>query len=229
MKEGYKNDSRELEGQRFAKEEKKKYDDWETNRDKDQYFRANGEQLKDKTDFTSEIQETSTKKTRFSNWDKGADYSKDAADKKSASSNQTQETGGSVVHASDSEVANDLNAAKVAAMKAAELVNKNLVGVGYMSTDQKKKLLWGNKKSAAAEESGHRWDTTLFGDRDRQEKFNKLMGVKGELKVENTPKDQDGGGLLQAEKQREQLQLDLEKQYTAGLRRRDGRTVGLGL
>lgn len=31
-----------------------------------------------------------------------------------------------------------------------------------------------------------------------------------------------------AEKQRE-LQMDLEKQYTAGLRRRDGRTVGLGL
>lgn len=31
------------------------------------------------------------------------------------------------------------------------------------------------------------------------------------------------------EKQREQLQMELEKQYTAGLRRRDGRTVGLGL
>lgn len=31
-----------------------------------------------------------------------------------------------------------------------------------------------------------------------------------------------------AEKQKE-LQMDLEKQYTAGLRRRDGRTVGLGL
>lgn len=52
--------------------------------------------------------------------------------------------------------------------------------------------------------------------------------MKGELKVENKPNNQDGDGLLQAEKQRE-LQLDLEKQYTAGLRRRDGRTVGLGL
>lgn len=31
-------------------------------------------------------------------------------------------------------------------------VNKNLVGVGYMSTDQKKKLLWGNKKSSPVEE-----------------------------------------------------------------------------
>ncbi|RVW35931.1 hypothetical protein CK203_090600 [Vitis vinifera] len=118
------------------------------------------------------------------------------------------------------EVANDLNAAKIAAMKAAELVNRNLVGVGYMSADQKKKLLWGSKKSTTAEESGHHWDTALFSDRERQEKFNKLMGVKGEVKVEHKPDNQD------AEKQRE-LQMDLEKQYTAGLRRRDGRTVGL--
>ncbi|KAK4837175.1 hypothetical protein QYF36_003385 [Acer negundo] len=234
LKEGYKIDSKELDGRRFAKEEKKKYDDPEINRDKDRYYRAPGEQLKDKTSFTSEIQEIPTKKSRFSNWDKGADYAKDVpADKMSSSSNQTQETGGNMpqtqTHANDSEVAKDLNAAKVAAMKAAELVNKNLVGTGYMSTDQKKKLLWGSKKSTTAEESGHHWDTSLFGDRDRQEKFNKLMGVKGELKVENKPNNnQDGDGLLQAEKQKE-LQLDLEKQYTAGLRRRDGRTVGLGL
>lgn len=228
IKEAYKNDTKELDGQRFAKEEKEKYDDRETNRDKDQYHRAPGEHLKDKTAFTSEIQETPTKKSRLSNWDKGADYAKDAADKMCSSSSQIQETSGNVTHANDFGVASDLNAAKVAAIKAAELVNKNLVGVGYMSTDQKKKLLWGNKRNTAAEESGHRWDTTLFGDRDRQEKFNKLMGVKGELKVENKPNNQDGDGLLQAEKQRE-LQVDLEKQYTAGLRRRDGRTVGLGL
>lgn len=31
-------------------------------------------------------------------------------------------------------------------------VNKNLIGTGYMSADQKKKLLWGNKKNTAAEE-----------------------------------------------------------------------------
>jgi len=40
--------------------------------------------------------------------------------------------------------------------------------------------------------------------------------------------DQRPASSQDAEKQRE-LQLDLEKQYTAGLRRRDGRTVGLGL
>ncbi|KAL0453221.1 UNVERIFIED_CONTAM: hypothetical protein Slati_1300200 [Sesamum latifolium] len=102
-------------------------------------------------------------------------------------------------------------------------VNRNLVGTGYMSTDQKKKLLWGNKKKTAVEESAHRWDTTMFGDRERQEKFNKLMGVKGDAKMEQKPDNPD------VEKQREQLQMELEKQYTAGLRRRDGRTVGLGL
>ncbi|GKV17286.1 hypothetical protein SLEP1_g27814 [Rubroshorea leprosula] len=132
------------------------------------------------------------------------------------------------VHSNESDATNDLHAAKVAAMEAAELVNMNLVGVGFMTTDQKKKLLLGNKKNTTAEETSHQWDTTLFGDRERQEKFNKLMGVKGELKVDHKPDNQDGSGLLHAEKQKE-LQLDLEKQYTAGLRRRDGRTVGLGL
>ncbi|XP_031128869.1 arginine/serine-rich coiled-coil protein 2-like isoform X2 [Ipomoea triloba] len=92
-----------------------------------------------------------------------------------------------------------------------------------MTADQKKKLLWGSKKNTTnSEESAHCWDTSTFGDCERQEKFNKLMGVKGNMKMENKPGTQD------AEKQKE-LQMDLEKQYTAGLRRRDGRTVGLGL
>ncbi|KAI4368952.1 hypothetical protein MLD38_017451 [Melastoma candidum] len=138
----------------------------------------------------------------------------------------------SQAHASIPNAATNLNAAKLAAMKAAERVNKNLAGgfgpMGYMSTEQKKKLLWGNRKSTATEESGSQWDVSLIADRERQEKFHKLMGVKGEIKAESKPHDQDGSSLLRAEKQKE-LQLDLEKQYTAGLRRRDGRTVGLGL
>ncbi|KAH9312526.1 hypothetical protein KI387_027561 [Taxus chinensis] len=129
--------------------------------------------------------------------------------------------------ATEAEVAHDLNAAKLAAMKAAELVNKNLGVSGCMSADQKKKLLWGNKKAAAPEEqSGSScWEMAHFADRDRQEKFNKLMGVKGELKAEKKVEENDGG-LFASEKQKE-LQQDLEKQFTAGLRRRDGRTVGL--
>ncbi|THG03558.1 hypothetical protein TEA_022935 [Camellia sinensis var. sinensis] len=74
----------------------------------------------------------------------------------------------------------------------------------------------GNKKNTAAKESGHHWNSALFSDRERQEKFNKLMGVKGDVKVEQKPDNQESSSLLQAEKQRE-LQLDLEKQYTAGL------------
>ncbi|EFH52638.1 hypothetical protein ARALYDRAFT_486112 [Arabidopsis lyrata subsp. lyrata] len=119
----------------------------------------------------------------------------------------------------------DVDAAKVAAMQAAELVNKNLVGTGYLTTDQKKKLLWGKKKSTASEESAHRWDnaSALIGDPERQEKFNKLMGVKA-----NIVNQEQNLSEVEVEKQKE-LQMDLEKQYTAGLRRRDGRTVGLGL
>ncbi|KAL9232640.1 hypothetical protein vseg_007725 [Gypsophila vaccaria] len=127
-------------------------------------------------------------------------------------------TGQATVNASNSVASTD--SAKVAALKAAELVNKNLTGMGIMTADQKKKLLWGSKKSTTTEESSHRWDSAMFSDRERQEKFNKLMGVKGEVKAASKPvSSQDA----------EKLQVDLEKQYTAGLRRRDGRTVGLGL
>jgi len=82
-------------------------------------------------------------------------------------------------------------------------VNRNIAafgpGTGRLSTDQKKKLLWGNKKSNPSEEVGFseymtfffvfisfsllslmlqtskRWE--LFSDRERQEKFNKLMVI----------------------------------------------------
>lgn len=129
--------------------------------------------------------------------------------------------------ATEAEVAHDLNAARLAAIKAAELVNKNLGASGSMSADQKKKLLWGSKKAAAPVESGSScWEMAHFADPDRQEKFNKLMGVKGEVKAEKKVEEKDG--LFATEKQKE-LQQDLEKQFTAGLRRRDGRTVGLGL
>lgn len=52
--------------------------------------------------------------------------------------------------------------------------------------------------------------------------------MRGEAKVEQNSNNQSSNDILRAEKQKE-LQMDLEKQYTAGLRRRDGRTVGLGL
>lgn len=129
----------------------------------------------------------------------------------------------------------DLDAAKIAARKAAELVNKNIVGLGFgvgtgrLSTDQKKKLLWGNKKSNPPETSTH-WDSNLFSDRERQEKFNKLMGVKSiaSASVQESKAGNKEEAPVEGKKQ-EELDTDLEKLYVAGLRRRDGRTVGLGL
>jgi hypothetical protein len=55
-----------------------------------------------------------------------------------------------------------------------------------------------------------------------------VQGVKGDIKEGETPPPPPGAGIFTEEKQRE-LQADLEKQFTLGLRRRDGRTVGLGL
>ncbi|XP_054800027.1 uncharacterized protein LOC129304412 isoform X2 [Prosopis cineraria] len=204
LKEAYESEQRELDGKKSGR-------DSESGEDLDRNTRKAGEQI------SSEDKESSVKKTKCF----GTEYD----ESQTSSSKHPQESNVNLgtTQTSGSEFVNDLNSAKVAAMKAAELVNKNLVGVGCLTTDQKKKLLWGNKKNTQAEESGHRWDTALFSDRERQEKFNKLMGVKGDPKAEQSLNDQN------VEKQREQLQLDLEKQYTAGLRRRDGRTVGLGL
>ncbi|KAG6638518.1 arginine/serine-rich coiled-coil protein 2-like isoform X2 [Carya illinoinensis] len=229
LKDAYKSDPMDLVGQRLSKEEKKKNVDRETKRYKGQCIRESIELVEDKFASVTEKQEFPAKKPKLHSLDEDVEYGKDVkpVSKFSSVAEDAKVTPGQG-QASDSNTANDLNTAKVAAMKAAELVNRNLVGVGTcMTTDQKKKLLWGNKKNTTAEESGRHWDTALFSDRERQEKFNKLMGVKGDLTLEQKPDNQDGGD-LQAEKQKE-LQLDLEKQYTAGLRRRDGRTVGLGL
>ncbi|XP_004497722.1 uncharacterized protein [Cicer arietinum] len=197
-------------------------DDIEISKNKDRNCRKVGEE------FGIEDKESFGKKPKLFGAEKDDNSGKDD-EKKTSSSKLSHESklnlGAAKTSGFDS--GNDLDAAKVAAMRAAELVNKNLVGAGCLTMDQKKKLLWGSKKSTPTEESGHRWDMAMF-DRERQEKFNKLMGVKGEAKVELNSDNQNDNDVLRAEKQKE-LQLDLEKQYTAGLRRRDGRTVGLGL
>lgn len=101
--------------------------------------------------------------------------------------------------------------------------------LGACPQTRRKKLLWGNKKSNPPESSAH-WDSNLFPDRERQEKFNKLMGVKSSSSSSAQESKVDGkdGSSSDAKKQ-EELDTDLEKHYIAGLRRRDGRTVGLGL
>ncbi|KAL1820999.1 hypothetical protein DCAR_0417372 [Daucus carota subsp. sativus] len=182
------------------------------------------ERSEGRASFSSESLE---KKPKLYGFDGSKDQGKYGNEKELLTSEQAQTCISKVTPDQGVLKDSDIDAAKVAAMKAAELVNKNLAVTGGLTTDQKKKMLWGSKKSTTVEEATHRWDASQFLDRERQEKFNKLMGVKGELKVEQKPNIQEGD-VVQSEKQ-SQLQLDLEKQYTAGLRRRDGRTVGLGL
>ncbi|XP_021297471.1 arginine/serine-rich coiled-coil protein 2 isoform X1 [Herrania umbratica] len=182
LKEGYKSGLKEIDGQKRAKE-RMKHDEWETNMEKDRYGGVLKEQYEEKSMFEGKNQESPAKKLKLFSPSKGNEYDKDA-DERRSSLEQAEETGGRVTmeqaHGNDVDITNDINAAKVAAMKAAELVNRNLIGAGHsnMTTEQKKKLLWGSKKSTPAEESGHRWDTALFGDRERQEKFNKLMSLR---------------------------------------------------
>ncbi|KAL2664224.1 hypothetical protein AAZX31_02G158000 [Glycine max] len=224
LKEGYKSEQKESNDQNLPWEEKRKHDDTETGKGKDWKTRQASEQC------GIEDKESSGKKLKLFDLDKDDNYRKDADESKTSSSKLSHESKADVRAAKTSgfDGDNDLDAAKVAAMRAAELVNRNLVGAGCLTTDQKKKLLWGGKRSTPTEESGHRWDTAMFSDRERQEKFNKLMGMRGETKVEQNFNNQSSNDSLRAEKEKE-LQMDLEKQYTAGLRRRDGRTVGLGL
>ncbi|KAL8136180.1 hypothetical protein AgCh_010690 [Apium graveolens] len=177
-----------------------------------------------RTSFSSGSHE---KKLKLNSFDGSKDQGKHGNEKEHFTSQQAQTYVGKVIPDQGVLKDSDIDAAKVAAMKAAELVNKNLAATGGLTTDQKKKMLWGSKKSTTVEEVTQRWDSSQFLDRERQEKFNKLMGVKGELKAEQKPNQQEGS-VVHTDKQN-QLQLDLEKQYTAGLRRRDGRTVGLGL
>ncbi|KAK1412944.1 hypothetical protein QVD17_34572 [Tagetes erecta] len=206
-------DSKELGNSKYTRYDKGKFYDQESRETKDQHFKESRQPIDEKKDLTS-------KKSKFS-MHKETEYTDDVNEVQSLSSNQGHELVGKANKEQDFVKDSDIDAAKIAAMKAAESVNRNLIGTGLMSTDQKKKLLWGSKKSTPTEEAAHRWDASMFSDAERQEKFKKLMGVKGEQK----PEIQDSS---LAEKQKE-LQMDLEKQYTAGLRRRDGRTVGLGL
>ncbi|KAL1191515.1 hypothetical protein V5N11_002337 [Cardamine amara subsp. amara] len=194
-------------GDRLSRDERKEQEDPEISKEKDVHIKSPRHRSDEKC-LATENRDTHSKKLKGFSSEKFTDGNANAEEKQA-----------SILKPAPS----DVDAAKVAAMQAAELVNKNLVGTGYLTTDQKKKLLWGKKKSTATEEPAHRWDSALIGDRERQEKFNKLMGVKGSIvNQEQNPSE------VEVEKQKE-LQMDLEKQYTAGLRRRDGRTVGLGL
>ncbi|KAL7097722.1 hypothetical protein ACP275_10G161100 [Erythranthe tilingii] len=154
LKETSWREGKELNAEKYVNDEKRKFDNRSIYKEE-----GSGEAKEHSDDKSIKFTETVTKKPKFSSLDSKAPVTDGTSEQP---------------YVTDS----DIDAAKIAAMKAAELVNKNLVGTGYMSTDQKKKLLWGSKKSTATEESAHRWDTITFGDRERQEKFNKLMNLR---------------------------------------------------
>ncbi|XP_027364211.1 arginine/serine-rich coiled-coil protein 2 isoform X2 [Abrus precatorius] len=172
LNEAFKSEQ-ESNGQNLLWEEKRKHDDTEIGKDKDWKTGKVGNEI------CIEDKESSGKKPKLFDPDNDENYEKDADESKTTSSKVSHESKAKLVVTKTSgfDGDNNLDAAKIAAMRAAELVNRNLVGAGCLTTDQKKKLLWGGKKSTPTEESGHRWDTAMFSDRERQEKFNKLMVV----------------------------------------------------
>ncbi|KAM3355652.1 arginine/serine-rich coiled-coil protein 2 isoform X1 [Capsicum galapagoense] len=158
----------ELDGEKYIKERRKNYEDRE-------------KIFEDRNVASGKGQECPSKKSKFSGMDQSSEQGKDAsaADGKLSSNSNEGQDPNSELTSEQGVKDSDIDAAKIAAMKAAELVNRNLIGTGIMTTDQKKKLLWGNKKTTTnTEESAHHWDTSLFGDRERQEKFNKLMSLR---------------------------------------------------
>ncbi|XP_041028066.1 uncharacterized protein LOC121268028 isoform X2 [Juglans microcarpa x Juglans regia] len=114
----------DLVGQRLSKEEKKKNVDRETKRYKGQCISESTKLVEDKFASVTEKQEFPAKKPKLHSLDEDVEYGKDVnpvskflsvAEDAAVTPGQGQ--------ASDSNTANDLNAAKVAAMKAAVLAS----------------------------------------------------------------------------------------------------------
>ncbi|KAK9821800.1 hypothetical protein WJX81_006790 [Elliptochloris bilobata] len=120
------------------------------------------------------------------------------------------------------------------------------LGAGMpMNTEQKKKLLWGKKAEPAVAGpavlyGANRWDAAQFASETDKEKFEKLMGVR---KVATAAPHQEDAAThagdpfahemrereVFSREQQARVLGDVEAQFLAGLRRKDGRTVGLGL
>eukprot|EP01023_Acetabularia_acetabulum_P024373 TRINITY_DN23558_c0_g1_i18.p4 TRINITY_DN23558_c0_g1~~TRINITY_DN23558_c0_g1_i18.p4 ORF type:complete len:125 (+),score=21.52 TRINITY_DN23558_c0_g1_i18:192-566(+) len=95
-----------------------------------------------------------------------------------------------------------------------------------LNAQQKKKLLWSNKQP---EKTSTKWQGAEFYTAEDESKFKRLMGVKEEvLSIDTTTSSKDKGKVLKRDEQ-EKIFNEVEGQFFAGLRRADGRTVGLGL
>lgn len=92
-----------------------------------------------------------------------------------------------------------------------------------------------NKMNVWLQEAGgafgaNRWDAATFSNDADREKFNKLMGVKGggPQPAETSIQADEERGVLSADQQARVL-TEVETHFMQGLRRADGRKVGLGL
>lgn len=74
----------------------------------------------------------------------------------------------------------------------------------------------------------NRWDAATFSNDFDRQKFNKLMGVKSGGSQPADSAVEDERGVLSADQQARVL-TDVESHFMQGLRRADGRKVGLGL
>eukprot|EP00803_Ostreobium_quekettii_P006438 evm.model.scf_1137.3 EVM.evm.TU.scf_1137.3 scf_1137:22852-27863(+) len=111
-----------------------------------------------------------------------------------------------------------------------------------LTVEQKRHLLWGKKKQEPVKEApaqpvtafgANRWDVAEFSSGQEKEKFQRLMGVKSTAPPETAPETADDDSPVERKalgrEQQEEVLRSVEQHFVAGLRRADGRTVGLGL
>ncbi|WIA12189.1 hypothetical protein OEZ85_012260 [Tetradesmus obliquus] len=113
-----------------------------------------------------------------------------------------------------------------------------------LDRQQKAKMLWGAKKDAAAAgivpaTGNNRWEAAEFGDSQQKMRFQRLMGAHpGQQQQQQQQQgaaercdDVDGVSAprVMGRQQQARVLADVERQFLQGLKRADGRTVGLGL
>ncbi|DBA90387.1 TPA: Kanadaptin [Trebouxia sp. C0004] len=128
-------------------------------------------------------------------------------------------------------VAGDPTSAAAAVMR----MQGHPTGTG-LTLEQKKSKLWGSKAATEQPQADagygvNRWDTAAFSSETDKEKFSRLMGVKRTAAATSASQhaaNSEDRELFSRERQ-DRVMGDLESQFITGLKRKDGRTVGLGL
>eukprot|EP00879_Flechtneria_rotunda_P031109 GHRR01033956.1.p2 GENE.GHRR01033956.1~~GHRR01033956.1.p2 ORF type:complete len:123 (+),score=63.31 GHRR01033956.1:504-872(+) len=110
-----------------------------------------------------------------------------------------------------------------------------VAGSSGLTRQEKAKLLWGAKKDAAAAgvvpiTGSNRWDAAELADAQKRLKFQRLMGVHTqEQPVQVASQSECQATAVMTREEQQKVLSDVERHFVAGLRRADGRTVGLGL